>query len=432
MSMFFVHADELRVEGSDDYETAMQPPSRSSEIHTKAIRLAVIGQGDVGLRLALRAVEAGYEVVGFDTDKHTISSLAAGRSPLSAIPESSIARALSSGRYSPTESTYDISGFDVALIVEPAALGDETPSAFLEQTAEAIGRFIRPASLVILDVAGHIGSTQDLLGPLLESESGLQPGTDFHFGCSTEVNVADQSLNPYRARTRLVSGVTGASDAAITSFCTALLDETILVGTPREIEFTKLASEAFRYVNIALGNELAMEAHEAGIDFGEVVQRTGQVPFGFMPTSPNLHPPSPMRLLALAKEVYQDFPSYIARRLQLLLSGKSKLVNGSRILLLGLGQIPNTQAERHAPAEALIDELLDLGAEVHVYDPFVAAQTWTELAPLIDLTVNEISSADAVVLLTDHDAISYHSVLDHGKLIFDITGRLHSPAVEHL
>ncbi|HEX2272396.1 MAG TPA: UDP binding domain-containing protein, partial [Acidimicrobiales bacterium] len=108
-------------------------------------------------------------------------------------------------------------------------------------------------------------------------------------------------------------------------------------------------------------------------------------------------------------------------------------VNGSRILVLGLAYKRNTGDARESPAIAVVDQLLQLGADVRAADPHVGGHQPPQRVPRAEVTSEELSAADLVVLLTDHDEFDYGLVAEHARSILDTRRRLHAcPQVEYL
>ncbi|MGH9079938.1 MAG: NAD(P)-binding domain-containing protein, partial [Acidimicrobiales bacterium] len=136
-------------------------------------RLVVVGQGYVGLPLALRAVEVGFDVVGFDIDAERIKQLAAGNSYVEDVSDDGLATALGSGRYEATDHSDRIAGFDVAVIDVPTPLSDGVPNlSHVESAATLVARHLRPGGMVVLESTSYPGTTEELVAPLLEQGSG--------------------------------------------------------------------------------------------------------------------------------------------------------------------------------------------------------------------------------------------------------------------
>jgi len=244
------------------------------------VKVAVVGQGYVGLPVAVHAVGAGFDVVGFDTDARRVKRLNAGESIVDDITHDDLRAALATGRYRASSQPDDLAGFDVAVISVPTPLRDGAPDmSHIEAAATTLGEHLRAGACVILESTTYPGTTEELVGPLLERISGLSAGKDFMLGYSPER--IDPGNRTYTLRTtpKVVSGIDEASLRAVQSFYDAFVDSTVAVSTTRVAELTKLLENTFRHVNIALVNEVAMFANDLGIDVWEVLGAANTKPF---------------------------------------------------------------------------------------------------------------------------------------------------------
>jgi UDP-N-acetyl-D-glucosamine dehydrogenase len=414
-------------------------------------RLVVVGQGYVGLPLALRGVEAGFDVVGFDVDAGRVKQLAAGSSYVEDITDGQLGAALATGRYEPTDDPERMAGFDVAVIDVPTPLADGVPNlSHIEAAATHLAGHLTAGGTVVLESTSYPGTTEELVGPILEEGSGLLAGRDFHLGYSPE------RIDPGNPEWRLentpkvVSGIDDASLVAVQAFYDRIVDRTVAVSGTREAELTKLLENTFRHVNIALVNELAMFAAELDIDVWEAIDAATTKPFGYLRFTPGpgvgghclpIDPSylswkvrrtlgQPFRFVELANDVNEHMPDYVVRRLLLAFNRMGRTINGSRILLLGLAYKRNTGDAREAPGTVIAQALVALGAEVRVVDPHLSGDAVPY--PLVDLTARELSSADGVVVVTDHDAFDYDLVRRHAPYVLDTRNRLSGPSVERL
>ncbi len=414
-------------------------------------RLVVIGQGYVGLPLALRAVEVGFHVVGFDLDRQRIKSLAAGKSYVEDIRDDRLQRALDTGRYQPTDDRDRIAGFDVAVIDVPTPLHDGVPNlSFVEDAATTVARHLSTGATVVLESTSYPGTTEELVAPILEAGSGLIAGRDFHLGYSPERIDPGNATWTLQNTPKVVSGVDEASRQAVEEFYGAIVDRTVAVSGTREAELTKLLENTFRHVNIALVNELAMFAAELDIDVWEAIDAASTKPFGYLRFTPGpgvgghclpIDPSylswkvrrslgQPFRFVELANDVNEHMPDYVVRRLILAFNGMGRAISGSRILLLGLAYKRNTGDAREAPGTTIAHLLTSLGADVRVVDPHLSDPTVSY--PLVELTVEELAAADGVVVVTDHDAFDYELIARHATYVLDTRNRLTGPGVERL
>jgi len=416
--------------------------------------VVVVGQGYVGLPIAMRAVEVGYSVVGLETDDRRVKSLNAGESYVEDVSSAVLAAALDTERYQASSDPAACAGFDVAVITVPTPLRDGNPDlSFIQNAAATLAGHVRPGVTVILESTTYPGTTQELVGPILEQGSGLAAGDDFHLGYSPErIDPGNPTWNLVNTP-KVVSGVDERSLAAVQSFYESIVDRTVAVRSPKEAELVKLLENTFRHVNIALVNELAMFACDLGIDVWEAIDAASTKPFGFMPFRPGpgvgghclpIDPSylswrvkrklgQPFRFVELANDVNDHMPDYVVQRLVVALNRERRAVNGSRILLLGLAYKPNTSDDRESPAGVVADRLLRLGAAVRAADPHVVDEHVDARVERVELTPGELAAADAVILLADHDDFDLAAVRDHSRLVLDTRHRVQpAPHVEYL
>jgi UDP-N-acetyl-D-glucosamine dehydrogenase len=415
-------------------------------------KVVLVGQGYVGLPLAMSAVEAGYDVVGLDLDSTRVKRLGIGDSYVEDVSAPRLRAALASGRYRPTDEYADAAGFDICVITVPTPLRDGVPDiSHIESAGTEIARHLTPGSTVVLESTTYPGTTEDVLRPLLESGSGLRTPEDFFLGYSPE------RIDPGNQQWRLantpkvVSGIDETSVARIREFYGRFVATTVPVSSPRTAELTKLFENTFRHINIALVNELAIVAGQLGVNVREAIKAAATKPFGFMAFAPgpgvggHCLPIDPsylswqvkrlmghrFRFIELANDVNESMPQYVTQRLALGLNRRHRPVNGSRVLLLGLAYKKNVGDLRESPATVVADLLVRLGARVRAVEPYAGAAPDPQLR-LVELSEAELTDADAVVVLTDHDAFDYRMVERHARYIFDTRDRCAGDNVEAL
>ncbi|TBN55949.1 nucleotide sugar dehydrogenase [Glaciihabitans arcticus] len=415
--------------------------------------LAVIGQGYVGLPVAMRAVEQGYRVVGIDLDTRRIDSLNAGESFVDDISNEQVAAALAAGTYTATTDYSAATGFDYAVITVPTPLRESIPDlSFIESSGESLSGLLTKGATVVLESTTYPGTTEELLVPILEKGSGLVAGVDFHVGYSPERIDPGNKTWGFVETPKVVSGITPASLESVKGFYDSLVNTTVPVSTPKEAELTKLLENTFRHVNIALVNELAIFANQLGVNVWESIEAASTKPFGFMKFTPgpgvggHCLPVDPsylswqvrrklgqnFRFVELANDINDHMPNYVAQRLMLLLNGEGKAVRGSRIALVGLAYKKNSGDIRESPALRLIEILEEFGAEVLAVDDHVEAHRWPAGVEKVDLTAEMLAGIDAAVLITDHDEFELDLLNDTETLVLDTRNRLSREKVEML
>jgi UDP-N-acetyl-D-glucosamine dehydrogenase len=408
----------------------------------------------VGLPLAVRAAQVGHQVVAYDIDEIRIKRLLTGESYVEDISDEDLNAILAAGTFHPSSEARACAAFDVAIIAVPTPLREGVPDLrYIEQSAQALARYLRPGATVIVESTTYPGTTQELVAPILEDGSGLVAGTDFHLGYSPERIDPGNTTWTLVNTPKIVSGVDESSLASVRAFYDTIVEKTIAAVSPREAELAKLLENTFRHVNIALVNEIAIFAHELGIDVWDAIGAASTKPFGFMRFTPgpgvggHCLPIDPsylswcvertlghnFRFVELANDINEHMPDHVVRRITMGLNAQRRSVNGSRILLLGLSYKKNTGDARESPSVRVAQLLAAMGAEVLGADPHVIeAMPIDGLLRRVEATPEELASADAVVLLTDHDAFDFDEIVCHAKYLLDCRNRVKGPHVEHL
>lgn len=406
----------------------------------------VIGLGYVGLPLAAAAARAGFKTIGFDVDPAKITQLDGGRSYIDAVSSDEIGGHVGAGRFAATADFDRLSECDVIAIAVPTPLSRnrEPDLRFVVATAEAIAGRLRPGQLIVLESTTWPGTTEEVLKPIFE-RGGLISGHDVFLGFSPERE--DPGNAAYRTVTipKVVSGDGEQASALVEAFYTAVVDRVVAVSSPTVAEAVKITENVFRAVNIALVNELKVIYDAMGIDVWEVIDAAATKPFGYMPFYPgpglggHCIPIDPFyltwksrefglttRFIELAGEINVGMPRYVISRLEQALDRIQKVSLGSaKVMVLGLAYKKNVSDIRESPALELIELLMHRGVDVVFHDPFVDAvpmtRSYGHLAgrASTDLTPSILANVNAVLVVTDHDAIDYQSVADHAHLVID-------------
>ena len=417
-------------------------------IADRTAKVVVVGQGYVGLPVAMRAVQVGFPVVGFEASPARVKSLAAGESYVGDISVDVLTAALAAG-YLPTDDPAHLAGFHVAIISVPTPLADGLPDlSYIEAAGRELAGHLRPGACVVLESTTYPGTTAELLVPILQQGSGLAAG-EFFCGYSPE------RIDPGNARFHLqntpkvVSGVDDESLEAVDGFFSAIVDTTVRVGSAAEAELVKLLENTFRHVNIALVNELAMFARDLGVDVWRAIDAASTKPFGYMrftpgpgvgghclPIDPSYlawrvkqHLGHTFRFVELANDVNEHMPDHVHQRITAMLNRERKSVNGANILLLGLAYKSGTSDWRESPSVHVAERLAASGAEVTFCDPYIAEVNTTHLRfPLAPFTAEVLSAADLVVVLVDHPQFEPAVIAGHARLVFDTKNLLRGTA----
>jgi len=415
--------------------------------------VVVVGLGYVGLPLAFEACCNGFEVVGLDTSKDVLESLNLHRSHVDDIEDAQIKKMFDFG-FVATDDPVFVSEADYVIVCVPTPLSDDgIPDLDAVITAsKMIASFIKPDVLVSLESTTYPGTTDGLFLKFLEEGSGLTAGKDFSLVYSPERIDPGNKDYDLRNTPKIVGGLTENCGKRGEEFYSQIVDTVVLTKGLREAELSKLLENTYRYVNIALVNELAVFCHELGVDIWDSIDAAGTKPFGFesfypgpgvgghcIPIDPNYlswivrslgHR---FRMVELAHEVSERMPYYIAKRVQDSLNAEGKPLSGSVILLLGVTYKPNISDQRQTPAAPLANHLLTMGAEVRFFDPYVdqILIDGVPVSPVDDFETGVVES-DMAILVTAHDEIVNSIILQKAKKILDTRGVLTGENVERL
>jgi nucleotide sugar dehydrogenase len=408
-------------------------------IEARTAKVALIGQGYVGLPVAMRAAELGFPTVGYEIDEQRCQSLSTGVSYVEDVSDETLKRALAAN-YRPTTDVGDLFGFDVAVITVPTPLRDGAPDlSFVASAAESLTRVLRAGALVVLESTTYPGTTEEFLKPILE-RSGLRAGVDFYLGYSPERIDPGNKTWTFVNTPKVVAGTDAESQQAVSAFYGSLVDRVVEVESAATAELVKILENTYRHVNIALVNEVAMFARELGVDVWAAIEAAGSKPFGFTPFRPgpgvggHCLPIDPsylswrvkqnlgqaFRFVELANDVNEHMPDYVVSRIGALLNGRRRSINGTKMLLLGLTYKASTSDWRESPSLVVADRLAALGAELRLCDPHLPPLAEPALhAPLADFTPEELAAADLVVILVDHPEFHPETIAEHAPLVFD-------------
>jgi UDP-N-acetyl-D-glucosamine dehydrogenase len=420
--------------------TTPDTTAAAAERETTAYDVAIVGAGYVGVPLAQVFAQAGRSVVLVEVDAARVDQLNRGESYIEDVPSELLGSLVRDGGLAATTDYDVLRDTDAILIALPTPLSKqrEPDLSIVLDAAAQIGRRLRPGHLVVLESTTYPGTTRDALQPVLERESGLRAGADFHLAFSPE------RVDPGRVdwTTKTVPKVVGGIDEASTDAAAALYESAVdtvhRVSSPEAAELTKLLENIFRSVNIALVNELAQLCDRMDIDIWEVVDAAATKPFGFMPFQPgpglggHCIPIDPFyltwkareydfstRFIELAGEVNQNMPYYCRSRVsQALNHGARKSLAGARVLVLGVAYKSDIADWRESPAVKLIDLLGNAGALVDYHDDHVPSFAADGIA--LSSVPLEPAAYDVVVIATAHSSIDYAKLVDDAQLVVDL------------
>lgn len=419
-------------------------------------KLVVVGQGYVGLPMALRAAQKGFEVIGLDTNSSVVEALNAGSSHIDDVTDEELNAGLAAGFTASTQAS-SVAEADVVVVCVPTPLSSDGGPDLrpVESAAREIGRHVRHGALVILESTTYPGTTEEVFAPLVLRD-GMVIGRDLYIAFSPERIDPGNHEFGVQNTPKVVGGLTPACTRAARDFYAEFIDVVVEAKGAKEAEMAKLLENTFRHVNIALVNEMVRFSHELDIDLWDAIECAATKPFGYMAFRPgpgvggHCIPVDPsylshrvkaqlgyaFRMVELAEEINTAAPLYVANRIWQALNDRRIAVNGAKVLLLGVTYKANISDRRESPADPLAKRLLEWGAEVVYHDPFVA--NWdvkgADGVKLISEpdAAEAASGADIVVLLQAHDAYDWDDILTSASIVLDTRGVIDGPQVTRL
>ena len=390
------------------------------------MRVAIIGQGYVGLTIAVGAAGAGHEVVGFDVNKELVNQLNSGTSHIEGITDAEIKNFLSSKTYTASTEASSVNGCDVIVIAVPTPLTEsrEPDLSFVHAAVELIQNNVKTPTLVINESTSYPGTLRKEIAARITGVSHL-------YASSPERVDPGNTRWGTKNTPRLIGGLTPEAVAKAKEFYSSFCDTVIEVSSPEIAEAAKIFENTFRQVNIALVNEFAQIADALGISGREVLDAAATKPYGFMEFNPgpgvggHCIPVDPTYLafvanevgvpatfIKRANEVNLAMPAYVAKRV---IAGAGGSVKGKSVVVVGVSYKTNVADTRETPAASIIDLLRDAGATVTWHDPLVGS--WR------DENSTDLGASDVAVVVTKHDVVSVADI-KKSSYVFDCTGSI--------
>jgi len=390
------------------------------------MRVAIIGQGYVGLTIAVGAAGAGHEVVGFDLNADLVKALNSGVSHIEGISNSALKSLLSNNTYTASTDAFSVNGCDVIVVAVPTPLTESrNPDlSYVHAAVELIQNNVKGPTLIINESTSYPGTLRKEIAARIE---GIQ-----HLYASSPERVDPGNTQWGTKNTpRLIGGLTPEAVAKAKEFYSSFCDTVIEVSSPEVAEAAKIFENTFRQVNIALVNEFAQIADALGISGREVLDAAATKPYGFMEFNPgpgvggHCIPVDPTYLayvanevgvpatfIKRANEVNLAMPAYVVKRV---IAGAGGSVKGKSVVVVGVSYKTNVADTRETPAASIIDLLREAGASVSWHDPLVGSWRGESSA--------ELGACDVAVVVTKHDVVSVADI-KKSSYVFDCTGSI--------
>ena len=381
--------------------------------------VAVIGQGYVGLPIAILIAEHGHKVVGIDLNKQRVEALNSGQSPIEDISGSDLVNVLEKNLYYASNDFNNVSECQIIIICVPTPLTSEKlpDLSYLEKAILSITPYLKKDSLIVIESTISPGTTRNYIGPLIENSTKMR-GEDYLLSFSPERIDPRNSLWTLKNTPKLVSGINTKSCQAAKDFYSEFIEEIVVCESLEIAETAKLLENSFRLINISFINEIAMFCQKFGIDVNEVIRAAETKPYGFMSFYPSIgigghcipvdpiylsktanDVGSPTKMIDLAVNINNEMPLYFLGRAEEIIGNlKSK-----RILLIGVSYKPNVADVRETPVEKLMLGLREKGSKVFWHDDFVKEWNGEKSVPIT-------SDYDLAIIAAPHDNLDLNNL----------------------
>lgn len=404
----------------------------------------VLGLGYVGLPLVQAAARAQLKVKGLEVNATVVEHLNAGRSHVDDLSDEDVKELLDLGFLATTDVSVVTTAETIVVCVPTPLSEDGGPDLSAVRSAmTSVGRNLRPGQLVVLESTTYPGTTNEVVRPLLESESGMIAGKDFCLAFSPERIDPGNERYGITNTPKVVGGLTPACTARAEAFYSRFVETVVPAKGVREAEASKLLENTYRHINIALMNEMARFCHQLDIDLWNVIEMASTKPFGFqafrpgpgvgghcIPIDPNYLSHRirtqlgyPFRFVELAQEINATMPAYVADRAVRLLNLDALAMRGATVLLLGVTYKADIADQRESPAVPVARQLLALGARLSYHDPAVDEWSVSDAEKVSDEgLLDAVAASDLTILLQDHMAYDADKLVDTARRFFDTRG----------
>lgn len=420
----------------------------SALLDKKEAKIGIIGLGYVGLPLARRYAEVGYQVIGFEIDQEKVTKLLCDETYIKHISSDAIKEMRHKG-FTPTSDFSKVKEVDAIILCVPTPLNKyrEPDLSFVVDTVESILPYLRKDQVVSLESTTYPGTTEEELATRI-GQRGFTLGKDFYLVYSPEREDPGNAHFNTQTIPKVVGGCTPQCLEIGKYLYQKIVDKIVPVSSLKVAEMTKLLENIHRSVNIGLVNEMKMVADRMGIDIHEVIAAAATKPFGFTPYYPgpgiggHCIPIDPFYLtwkareydlhthfIELAGEINRSMPIWVINKVIEGLNQRKKSLKSSKVLVLGISYKKNIDDARESPSVEIMELLKNRGAEVSYSDPYWPVfpkkrEHHFDLCS-VELTKENITSFDCVILVTPHDDFDYALIKDHARLLVDTRGIFH-------
>jgi len=424
------------------------------KIKNRKSKIGVIGLGYVGLPLAIEFTNAGFEVVGIDLDEKKVNQINNGFNYINDVDSNILKNAVENNILSASSDFSIVDNLDAISICVPTPLNKQkNPDiSYIVSVMDNIKHRVHKDMLIILESTTYPGSTRELILPYLEN-NGFTIGVDFFLCFSPErIDPGNEKYNTSNTP-KIIGGITEQCTKVGHTLYNTIVKTVIPVSSTETAEMVKLLENTFRAINIGLANEVAIMCEKLGINVWEVIEAAATKPFGFMKFLPgpglggHCIPIDPYylswklksldydaRFIQLAGEINTNMPNHVLNLVSMHLNNQHKLLNGSKILILGIAYKKDINDIRESPALDIIQLLIEAKATINYYDMYVPNINFNKISlkSVKSLKKEKLNNYDACIIVTDHSNVDYELIYNNCQLIIDTRNVFKNKSGNHL
>ena len=394
-------------------------------LNLRTLRVCVVGIGRIGLPTALSFAKSGLQTIGVDINENLVSTINSGVFPLKDEPgyEEIFNDVIKNKMFSATTKIEDaIPNSDLILLSLPTPMDKNNVPDYsaLRDSASKLSKFLSPNSLIIVESTVEPGFIEDEMVPIISKSDQLKIGENFFIGVCPENANPGEILHDFTNLPRLVGSINKQTTEIITliyDFVFAV--ELVIMPDCKTANAVKLTTNVFRDINIAFINELSLMFEKLGIDTLKVLE-AAKKKYNFQIHYPGAGVGGPclpinsyqllnaarrsgvnLSMIEYGRQINEKMPEHVIKLTLDAFKECKKPIQNNDILILGVSYKPDVKDIQLTPAKHIIKKLQDLGANIHIYDPYFSS------SQVFGINVEEnldavISKVDASIIITAH------------------------------
>ena len=398
-------------------------------LNSKTLRVCVIGIGRIGLPTALSFAKSGLQTIGVDINEKLVENINSGKFPLKDEPgyDEIFDSVLKTKKFSATTKIEDaVPNSDLILLSLPTPMDENNIPDYsaLRTVSSKLSDILSPNSLVIVESTVEPGFIEDEMVSLISKSGRLEIEKSFFIGVCPENANPGEILHDFTNLPRLVGGINLNITKIIKSIYNFVFSvELVEMPDCKTANVVKLTTNVFRDINIAFVNELSLMFEKLGIDTNKVLE-AAKKKYNFQVHYPGAGVGGPclpinsyqllntarrtgvkLGIIESGRKINEKMPDHVIDLISDAFRESNIRLDGSDILIFGVSYKPNVKDIQLTPAEHIIEKLKNLGANVHIYDPYF---TSTKIFGIDTLTTipdeNILKTMNAAVIVTGHDS----------------------------